>query len=70
MRHLSTMTCSPAPAAVTLTPLSIKLNGVIQILDRLALAQLQSPWKAPFPIGGSTGTTGTTGTSGTNVLGG
>jgi len=61
------MTRSPAPAAVTLTPLSVKLDGVIQILDRVALAQLQSPWKAPFPIGGFTGTTNTTNTGGTTL---
>ena len=57
MRHLSAITRTPAVATTTVTPLSIKLNGIIQILDRLALAQLQGPWKAPFPTGGSNDTT-------------
>lgn len=60
------MTRSPVPAT---TPLSIKLDGVIQILDRVALAQLQSPWKTPFPIGGSNTTTNTTNTGGGTLPG-
>jgi len=56
MRHVTAITRTPAAAVTGTTPLAIKLNGIIQILDRLALAQLQGPWKAPFPTGGSNDT--------------
>ena len=65
MKHLAALSRIPVRAGVGTSPLAEKLDGVIQILDRLALAQRQAAWKAPFPIGGATGTTTTTtGTSG------
>lgn len=68
MRHLTTITRTPAVATTAVTPLSIKLNGIIQILDRLALAQLQGPWKAPFPTGGSNDTSGNSSSNNSNIL--
>jgi hypothetical protein len=38
--------------------LEIKLNGIMAVIDRLALSQSQSAWKISFP-GGGTGTTTT-----------
>ncbi len=67
MRHLSTITRTPAVAATTVTPLAIKLNGVLEILDRIALAQLQSAWKAPFPTGGSNDSNSTNTNSSSNL---
>ena len=67
MRHLTVMTRTPAAAAAGITPLAIKLDGVIRILDRIALAQLQGPWKAPFPIGGGNDTNSTN-TNTSNIL--
>ena len=68
MKHLTALSKVPGRAATGTSvagKTEIKLDGVIQILDRLALAQRQAAWKAPFPIGGATGTTTTTtGTSG------
>lgn len=61
MKHCLTISKTPAVAAVT--PLETKLNGVIQIFDRLLLAGRQSAWKAPFPVGGTTDTTTTTTTT-------
>jgi hypothetical protein len=52
MKHLSIISRT-SPVAPATSTLSIKLDGIIQILDRVALAQLQSAWKAPFPVGGS-----------------
>ena len=51
MKHLKTISKPPAPAqssVAALLPLGIKLIGIIAILDRLARAQLQAPWKTPF----------------------
>ena len=68
MKHLKAVSQVPGLAVTTLTPLGIKLNGVLEIMDRLLLAQRQAPWKTPFPVGGSTATTSTTSTTGTTTL--
>ncbi len=69
MKHLSKVSRVPGVATTTtaLSTLGIKLNGIIEILDRVSLAQRQSAWKTPFPVGGSTSTTTTT-TTGTTTL--
>jgi hypothetical protein len=64
MKHLAALSRVPVRANVSTSALAVKLDGVIQILDRLALAQRQAAWKAPFPIGGVDTTTTTTGTGG------
>jgi hypothetical protein len=68
MKHLIALSKVPGRAATGTSTLEIKLDGIIQILDRLALAQRQAAWKAPFPIGGSTNTTTTTNTGGGGTL--
>jgi hypothetical protein len=66
MRHLATVSRKPA-YAVDLVPggtsLEIKMNGILDIMDRVLLAQRQAAWKTPFPIGGITTTTTTTPTT-------
>lgn len=49
MKHVHAVTRVPAAAVTTSTPLLIKLNGVVSIVDDLLLAQRQSPWKTHFP---------------------
>lgn len=36
----------------------IKLQGILDIMDTLLLAQRQSAWKAFFPVGGADGESG------------
>ena len=67
MKHFSPV--SKTPPAVAVSSLQIKLDAVIAIMDRLLLAQIQSPWKTPFPPGGPTGTTGTDTTNTTDISG-
>ena len=67
MEHLTAISKVPGRAATGTSVTEVKLNGIIQILDRLVMAQRQAAWKAPFPIGGATGTTTTT--TGTNTGG-
>lgn len=52
MRHVKPVTQLPSVAANTIT---IKLQGMTDIIDRLLLAQRQFAWKTPFPPGGSDG---------------
>ena len=68
MKHFRAVSKGPALAATTVSSLQIKLDGAIQIIDRLLLAQRQAPWKTPFPVGGLEETTTTTTTSGTTTL--
>ena len=65
MKHLIALSKVPGRAATGTSVTEVKLNGIIQILDRLVLAQRQAAWKAPFPVGGVDTTTTTTGTGGT-----
>ena len=63
MKHLSSVSRRPAHAVTAVSPLEIKLEAILEITDRMLLAQRQAAWKVPFPIGGSTGTTPTTTTT-------
>ena len=66
--HLRLITKSPASAQ---TNFAIKLQGTLDIVDTLLLAQRQSQWKAFFPADGAEGTSGGTGTdTGTDTGGG
>lgn len=56
MRHVKPVTKLPSVAANTIT---IKLQGLTDIIDRLLLAQRQFAWKAPFPPDGTGTDTGT-----------
>jgi hypothetical protein len=67
MKHLTSLSKVPGRAATIMSTTEVKLDGVIQILDRLVLAQRQAAWKAPFPVGGATGTTTTTTGTGGNL---
>ena len=67
MKHLAALSKVPAHAANT--QLVEKFTGLLEILDRVALAQRQAAWKAPFPIGGGETTTTTTTGAGTNTGG-
>lgn len=61
MKHLMKM--SKTPAVAYTPPMTIKLQGVLDVVDRLLLAQRQAAWKVPFPIdwdGGDGGGTDTT----------
>lgn len=49
MRHVTLISVRRQPMLATL-PLEVKLNGIIDIMDRLLLAQRQSAWKTPWPI--------------------
>jgi hypothetical protein len=48
---------SKAPLAAQ-SNYAIKLQGTLDIIDTLLLAQRQAPWKAWFPAGGATGEPG------------
>ncbi len=69
MRHCRNVTKSRL-ILLAESPLTIKYEAKLEIVDRLVLAQRQAAWKTPFPIGyepgepsgGGTGTTGGTGT--------
>ena len=67
MKHLMALSKVPGRAATGTSAIEVKLDGIMQILDRLVLAQRQAAWKAPFPIGGATGTTTTTTGTGGNL---
>ena len=47
MKHMKTMSRMSAVATAT-SPLSIKLAGITNIIDRLLLAVRQAPWKTAF----------------------
>lgn len=49
MRHVKPVSKLPSVAANSIT---IKLQGLTDIIDRLLLAQRQWAWKTPFPPGG------------------
>ena len=49
MRHVRPVTQLPSVATNTIT---IKLEGMTDIIDRLLLAQRQFSFKTPFPPGG------------------
>jgi len=57
MKHIMAMT--KAPASAVTSPLVVKVNGALDIIDRLLLAQRQAQWKVPFPNGGTDTDTGT-----------
>lgn len=59
---------SKAPTAAQ-SNFAIKLQGTLDIIDTLLLAQRQAQWKAFFPDGGADGETGGT-DSGTDTGGG
>ena len=65
--HLRLITKAPTSAQ---TNFAIKLQGTLDIVDTLLLAQTQSRWKAFFPEGGATGTSGDTGTDTGGTTGG
>lgn len=68
--HLRLITKAPVTAQ---TNFAIKLQGTLDIVDTLLLAQRQSQWKAFFPDGGAEGESGggtDGGTGGGGVLGG
>lgn len=58
---------SKAPTAAQ-SNFAIKLQGTLDIIDTLLLAQRQAQWKAFFPDGGAEGETGTD--TGTDTGGG
>lgn len=60
---------SKAPTAAQ-SNFAIKLQGTIDIIDTLLLAQRQASWKAFFPEGGATGESGGTDTGTGGGLGG
>jgi len=47
-----------------------KLQGILDIMDLLLLAQRQSAWKAFFPVGGATGEPAPDGGGGVGGIGG
>jgi len=53
--HLRSITKTPATGQ---TNFAIKLQGTLDIVDTLLLAQRQSRWKAFFPEGGAEGEAG------------
>jgi len=63
MKHLIALSRVPGRAATTTSTTEVKFDAIIQILDRLVMAQRQAAWKAPFPVGGVDTTTTTTGTN-------
>ncbi len=66
MKHLGTVSrTSPQLAAL---PLEVKLNGALDIIDRLLLAQRQAPWKTPFPIDNNADDSNTDTNTDTDVL--
>lgn len=66
--HLRFITKAPTSAQ---TNFAIKLQGTLDIIDTLLLAQRQAQWKAFFPEGGAEGESGNTGgTGGTGGIGG
>lgn len=60
--HLRMISKAPATAQ---TNFAIKLQGTLDIVDTLLLAQRQTQWKAFFPSGGAEGTPADTGGTGT-----
>jgi hypothetical protein len=60
MKHLVKM--SKVPTVAYTPPTVIKLQGVLDVVDRLLLAQRQAPWKAAFPIDWDSGDSGDSGT--------
>jgi len=50
--HIRSITKTPTTAQ---TNFAIKLQGTLDIVDTLLLAQRQSQWKAFFPVGGAEG---------------
>lgn len=55
---------------VSTSPLSVLLEGIFLIMDRILLTQSQLPWKVFFPGNAtSNGTTGDTGTDGGTGIG-
>jgi hypothetical protein len=59
---------SKAPTAAQ-SNFAIKLQGTLDIIDTLLLAQRQAQWKAFFPEGGADGESGGTDTGGTDTGG-
>lgn len=53
--HLRLITKAPTSAQ---TNFGVKLQGTLDIVDTLLLAQRQSQWKAFFPEGGAEGESG------------
>lgn len=50
-KNLSKVRIAPAQS-----PMEMKFNSKIEIIDRLLMAQRQAAWKTPFPIGYEPGT--------------
>jgi len=54
MRHCKKV--SRARVMLATSPLEMKYSSKLDIMNRLVLAQRQSAWKTPFPIGYDPGT--------------
>lgn len=65
--HLRLITKAPVTGQ---TNFAIKLQGTLDIVDTLLLAQRQAPWKAFFPVGGAEGESGGGDDTGGGGLGG